>query len=218
MDIKVNSNTAIVFDLDDTLYNEVEFLKSAFKDIAINIDEHNWPKTYSMMFSLHRSKKNVFDILNKEFKIPKDDLIKIYRNHIPNIKAFPGVFDFLNNIKIKNGFIGIITDGRKITQTNKISSLGIEKFVDALVISEVIGSEKPNINNFEAIQNTFNVDNYLYIADNFRKDFISPKLLGWKTLALIDNGLNIHHNSYQYLKKQYLPDNYFMSYKNLNVV
>ena len=218
MDIKVNSNSAIVFDLDDTLYNEIEYLKSAYKEIAMTVDATHWLEIYSKMLSLYRSNINVFDVLLKEYDIPKKDLFEIYRNHLPKIQPFLGVHDFFEQIKNKNGFIGIITDGRKVTQTNKISALGIEKYVDHIVISEVIGSEKPHKNNFEAIQKAFYVEHYYYIADNLKKDFVSPKLLGWNTLALVDNGLNIHYDSYQYVTPPFTPDNYFLSYTELKVI
>lgn len=218
MDIKVNANVSIVFDLDDTLYNEFEFLKSAYREIAFRLDSKNWLELYAKMLSLYRSERNVFDFLSKEYQLQKKDLIKSYREHLPDIQLFPNVLEFFERIKDKQGYIGIITDGRKETQSNKIKALGIEKYIDYTVISEEIGSEKPSEKNFKAIEKHLKTNTFMYIADNLKKDFLTPKLLGWKTLALVDNGLNIHNNTYQYSRPQFRPDNYFVAFKDLRVV
>jgi putative hydrolase of the HAD superfamily len=34
--------------------------------------------------------------------------------------------------------------------------------------------------------------NYIYIADNPKKDFITPNKLGWTSICLLDKGQNIH--------------------------
>ncbi|WP_421824381.1 HAD family hydrolase [Flagellimonas oceanensis] len=192
MDIKVDKNTVVVFDLDDTLYNEIEYLKSAYKYIAKQLDANNWKRLYIQMFSDYRSGKNVFELVNIEYKTKTTDLLDIYRNHVPDISPFPGVTELFEKIKIKGGKIAIVTDGRSITQRNKIKSLGIDHHVDYTVISEEIGSTKPNKRNFTVVEDYFDLSNYCYIADNANKDFDAPNVLGWKSILVADNGLNIH--------------------------
>lgn len=194
MDIKVDQNTVVVFDLDDTLYNEIEYLKSAYRCIAQNIAQDSWAKLYAHMFSLYRTGENVFDFLIKEHSCDKNELLNLYRYHKPSIHTFPGVLELFQKIKQKDGKVAVITDGRSKTQRNKINSLGIETLVDHIVISEEIGSEKPNKNNFLAVENVFNRSTHYYIADNVRKDFEGPQSLGWQCILLADNGLNIHKN------------------------
>ena len=50
MTISINKNTVIAFDLDDTLYNEIEYLKSAYRLIAKNLDSDNSIELYAFMF------------------------------------------------------------------------------------------------------------------------------------------------------------------------
>lgn len=195
MDIKVDQNTVVVFDLDDTLYNEIEYLKSAYRHIAQNIDEDSWPKLYTLMFSLYRTGNNVFDYLVQQHSCNKDVLLELYRNHQPSIQPFPGVLEFFRNIRRCNGKIAIVTDGRSRTQRNKIQSLGIGSLVDHVVISEELGTEKPDKNNFLAVEKQFNRSKYFYVADNVRKDFDAPRSLGWQGILITDNGLNIHTSS-----------------------
>ena len=50
MDIQINKNVVVVFDLDDTLYNELDYLKSAFIDLSKQLDKTNYKKTYAIIF------------------------------------------------------------------------------------------------------------------------------------------------------------------------
>ncbi len=47
-------------------------------------------------------------------------------------------------------------------------------------------------------------ENYFYIADNPRKDFITPNRLGWTTICLLDRGQNVHSQNFD-ISSKYLP-------------
>jgi putative hydrolase of the HAD superfamily len=202
MDLKVDSNSVICFDLDDTLYNEIDYLKSAYQEIAIYVNPDDWLSTYGMMFSLYRAKKDVFEYMATQYTTSKLALVEKYRNHLPTINLFEGVKELLLAIKAKGAILCIITDGRSTSQRNKLTALGIIDFFDAIVISEEIGSEKPSKKNYLEIERLFPQKTYTYIADNLRKDFIVPNLQDWHSIALLDNGKNIHNTAYEYLKKE----------------
>lgn len=218
MDIKVDSETVVVFDLDDTLYNELDFLKSAYKSIAKFLEPKMWEKLYSTMFSLYRSQINVFEFLSQNYNIEVQELVQMYRHHNPDIKLFDGVLEIFQAIKSRNGKIGIITDGRSTTQRAKLNSLGILEFIDSIIISEEIGSEKPTLDNFKAIEQALPAELYYYVADNLKKDFIAPNILGWKSIALIDNGMNIHFEAYNFMEEKFLPQMFLSEYKHLNII
>lgn len=218
MDIRVNSNTVVVFDLDDTLYSELDYLKSAYQSIALFLDPTDWKSLYSNMFSMYRCKVNVFEFLADSHKTEIGTLMEMYRNHQPNIQLFDGVLEALDAIKYKNGKIGLITDGRTNTQRAKIQSLGISNYIDKIIISEEIGSEKPSETNFKAIENSLLGNEYYYIADNLKKDFIAPNALGWNSVALIDNGKNIHFETHKHSNPQNLPHEFIMSFKDLKII
>lgn len=217
MDIKIDENTVIVFDLDDTLYNELDYLKSAYIEISKELEPNHWEQLFTQLFSLYRNKQDVFEFICSTYALDKEKLIKRYRNHKPNIEPFKGVLETLQKIKDKKGKLAIITDGRSITQRNKLKKLGLLPYLDFIVISEEIGSEKPNESNYKAVENHFELKIYYYIADNFKKDFITPKNLGWKTIALIDNGLNIHSNAHTYTSEEYLSEYYISSFSQVNI-
>lgn len=215
MDIKVDSKTIIVFDLDDTLYNEIDFLKSAYIEIAKKYENENWQNLYVKMFSLFRNNKDVFEYLHQNYNVAKSTLITAYREHKPKIELFEGVQETLEKIKKNKGKIGLITDGRKKTQSNKIDALGLTHYLDCIVISEEIGTEKPHKNNYKFLESEFGKGKYYYIADNIKKDFISPNVMGWETIGVIDNGLNIHNDAYLYQDKKYQPKIFISSYLDL---
>ncbi|WP_224490190.1 HAD family hydrolase [Robertkochia flava] len=217
MDLEVNYNTVVVFDLDDTLYNEVDFVRSAFREIAMTTDPVQWQELYAIMFSFFRRKKDVFAYLVKNFELDKDHLIQVYRNHKPDIYLRPYVKEVMEQIKQRNGVIGLITDGRSITQTNKIEELHIGSYFDFIHISEESGHEKTSAYNFERVSEKYPGFQLFYIGDNPAKDFYHPNQAGWATIGILDNGLHIHNQNICEQKKEYLPDNWIWNFKDLKI-
>lgn len=194
----------IIFDLDDTLMYEIDYLKSAYREIAAFVDEKNHKAVYNFMWSNYQKGENVFDILIQKYpKISKEELLDGYRNHFPNISLSEEANEVLQTIKSKGYKLGLITDGRSITQRNKLKALKIEELFDKIIVSEEFGSAKPDNRNFEIFIEK-NIKDYVYIADNPKKDFVTPNKLGWTTICLINKGYNIHPQYFD-LQKEYLP-------------
>ena len=204
----ININSHIVFDLDDTLYKEIDFVKSAYLYINRYIKLR-----YSIDFSESIDKCldngiNFFDHINSKlnqnqiFTIEK--YLELYRFHYPEIKLHDDTSEFLNKISDKNIGFSIITDGRSISQNNKIKALGLNHLAENIIISEESGYEKPNLSNFRIIEKIYPHKKLLYIADNTTKDFLAPNILKWDTICLLDNGQNIHRQNFD-LNIDYLP-------------
>lgn len=194
----------IIFDLDDTLMYEINYLKSAYLEIAKKIDQDNFQVINEEMLSWYENKENVFKILTQKYSTHTfDNLISSYRNHFPKIALNEGAAEILDFCKNKKYKLGLITDGRSLTQRNKLRSLGIEEKFDKIVISEEFGFTKPNIRNFEVFLED-NISEYFYIADNTLKDFVVPNKLGWKSICLLNNGFNIHLQNFE-IAAEYLP-------------
>lgn len=199
-------NKYIVFDLDDTLYNEIDFLYSAYKEIANYLSAD--PNLFQLMKEKYHLGENVFEwLLSCYPNIEKSALLKLYREHIPEISLSQETQEIIQFCKKKDYLLGLITDGRSLTQRNKLMALGIDSAFQKIIISEEFGSEKPNLENYKAfMDNENNIDEYIYIADNPRKDFVAPNQLGWKTICLLDNGRNIHPQNFEETKDNYLPN------------
>ena len=101
---------------------------------------------------------------------------------------------FLSELAHRGVVIGMITDGRTISQKNKINALGLERWFDEknIIVSEEFGSEKTDERNFRYFMESYPDCSYFYVGDNPKKDFVVPNRLGWQTIMLKDNGQNIH--------------------------
>lgn len=222
MTIDISSNTYLVFDLDDTLYKEIDFLKSAYRSIVDEIVSRSavfviGEVLYREMLNLYYNNEDVFKTIISKYEVAftKADLIEIYRNHYPSIDLLPGlkeIFVLLNRNRIK---YGIITDGRSTTQSNKLKALGVFAEACDIVVSEEVGKCKPNKANYTLISNKYENYDFYYFGDNPKKDFISPNLLGWTTVCLIDDGSNIHKQDLGKLTENHMAQSRITTWKNL---
>lgn len=211
----MSSNT-IVFDLDDTLVPEIAYLKSAFREIAKFVDGGN-ELLFDEMFDWYQNKENVFTKLGDRYINAELSLLKnMYRNHFPDFESLWECRQMLANLKNDGHLLGLITDGFSVTQRNKIRALNIEDLFDQIVISEEFGSEKPHEKNY-CVFHKFNTDNYMYVADNVSKDFITPNRLGWTTVCLLNQGSNIHSQDFD-KDSIYLPQHKIKSLMDLNTI
>lgn len=192
---------AIIFDLDDTLYKEIEYLKSAYRDITNWLENtYHISGVYEYMIRSFYAGDNVFDKLNQHYLLNVDinEYLLKYRNHVP-VLSLDSNTDLLLNELLNNGcLLGIITDGREISQTNKIKALGLCKYIsnDNCIISESFGYAKPSLQNYLYFSEKWGEIDYYYVGDNTSKDFIAPNSLGWKTVCLLDDGRNIHKQNF----------------------
>jgi putative hydrolase of the HAD superfamily len=220
MIIKADSHSYFVFDLDDTLYLEKDYLKSAYYAICTNIVPQNAQNLFDEMLSIHFSGGNAFEFLIEKYptlNLSLEKLLYLYRNHYPKIALREGVLDMLLEIKSRGSKIGIITDGREITQTNKINALGLDKLVDKLVISEKFGASKPVSALYESFMQPDHNKHFFYFGDNIQKDFISPKKLGWTCIGILDPE-NIHKLNVTDISNEYMPHVFIDNFAEIGII
>lgn len=203
--------TVVVFDLDDTLYKEIDYLHSAYQNIAMLVAREeggNPAEIYGKMVKCYRQGLNVFQWLidNEAPTFTIDRLLDEYRTHRPQICLDVDTVHTLSILEQRGIVMGLVTDGRSIQQRNKIDVLGLNRFVkdDHILISEEQGYSKPDQRLF-----TFFIDQhphsmFCYVGDNPAKDFIAPNQLGWNTVCLLDDGRNIHAQT-RHIPKDYQP-------------
>ncbi|MFH6769227.1 HAD family hydrolase [Gaetbulibacter aquiaggeris] len=199
-----NNTMVVVFDLDDTLYQEIDFLKSAFQEISDILSKEvaeSAETLYRYMLQCYKTGGDTFQTVIETYGVQKynlTDLVAIYRNHYPDIALSHDTQDVLNSIKKEAYKVGLITDGRALQQHHKLKALGLQDYFDATVISESFGSSKPDARNYEYYETLFGVTyHYVYVGDNTNKDFIAPNALGWTTVCLKDKGRNIHKQEFK---------------------
>lgn len=208
-----SDNTVVCFDLDDTLYKEIDFFRSGVRFI--------FQKFLGMHLNFDspflRIDSDWFNYALKNTHLTPDQLRQEYWFHTPNLKLSTEARNCITKLKKQVHSLTIITDGRSRTQKNKLVALSIFNDFEMVVISEEIGTEKPCLINFQIIMDKFPYKEYIYIGDNINKDFISPNKLGWETICLLDDGRNIHSQDFS-LEKEFLPKKCINSLSEIKLV
>ncbi|MCI6893734.1 MAG: HAD family hydrolase [Bacteroidales bacterium] len=197
------STKIIVFDLDDTLYNEVDFVYSGYNAVSQYVaEEYGYTDALKVLKQAFQAHKNPFDELADAMKpktidIPK--LLEIYRFHKPQLTLSRTAEITLDYLQGEDAILCMITDGRSITQRNKIEALGLNKYFtdDNLIISEEFGVEKTDKRPFQYFMDKYKeAKHFYYIGDNTAKDFFWPNRMRWTTICLEDKGKNIHKQKF----------------------
>lgn len=188
---------AVVFDLDDTLYSEKEYVYSGYQAIACALPEVDG-MAEKLWEAFLRKKLPIDEVLVAEgiyTEILKQKCLSVYRFHQPNIHLYVGARELLQKLRTEGYLLGIITDGRPEGQRAKLKALGLFDLVDHIIITDELGGpafRKPNEAAFVTMRQMLNVPfgKIAYIADNIKKDFIAPQKLGMLSIHFKnENGL-----------------------------
>ena len=218
----------VVFDLDDTLYKEIDFLKSGYRKVAELVEKRFYLKAndvYYNLLSWYTRGENAFEKLNETYGIcnPIKEYLDIYRYHQPNIALSENIKAVVKELKESGVLMGIITDGREETQKNKIEALGLSEWIspDLIMINEEQKYFKPNHWSYDRMmlkcfEKGMAADaKFYYVGDNPEKDFLAPNELGWTSICLLDkDGKNIHKQDFD-LQLNFLPKYKVESIKEL---
>tara|TARA_B100001287_G_scaffold245600_1_gene222993 strand:- start:4547 stop:5236 length:690 start_codon:yes stop_codon:yes gene_type:complete len=181
---------SFVFDLDDTIFYEKDYVISGFHAISRNLFKKKLVnKKFNSLINLYNKFSDPFEeFCRQNREIKKNELIKIMREHSPKIKARPGFKNLIKLIKENGNEIGVITNGRSKTQRSKFYSLGLHNFVDILIISSEVKLEKPNIKIFDLYQYKSRSKKFIFFGNNPRLDIrpIENKEC-WKTVFCKSN-------------------------------
>lgn len=177
----------VIFDLDDTLYSEKEYVKSGYKAVSDYLGGGYEEK----LWLYFEAGKPAIDELLKELgrEREKENVLKIYRFHKPDIHLYSNVIGMIENLKEKGIKVGIITDGRPEGQKNKIAALGLSELInkDDIIITDELGGiqfRKPCDIAFRIMiaRWRMNPADVVYVGDNSAKDFQAPQQLGMRSL------------------------------------
>ncbi|WP_251182216.1 HAD family hydrolase [Anaerocaecibacter muris] len=189
---------AVVFDLDDTLYPEKDYVMSGFSAVAeyaqaaLKIE-----RAKSELVKLfENSRAGVFDRFAKAHGFDEETakrLTELYREHMPKLRLSDEVKQTLVKLRDVGYKLGIITDGRPQGQRNKITALGLTELTDEIIITDELGGaefRKPHPKAFELMCERLNItpEQMLYVGDNPQKDFaIKQRLPVLTARAEVDN-------------------------------
>lgn len=185
----------VVFDLDDTLYPEVEYVESGFNAVGLHVRQRFGAaefKTVAKRLFDEGVRNRVFNLALAEIGIepaPRliSELVDVYRSHPPELILSIEVAQVLGDLG-RSRQLALLTDGFATSQRLKISSLRLEPYFGAIVVTgeHPVSWRKPGISGFQHLQSFFGVppSRAIYVGDNPAKDFEGPQSLGWNVARI----------------------------------
>ena len=186
----------LIFDLDDTLYDERTYVVSGLRAVArFGYERFGWCPTESLSFMQNVLDKSgrgqIFDLWlasrSRSTRSLVEECVKVYRHHTPSLQLALGVEKLLE--RLSSGYcLYLVTDGHKIVQSKKVEALGISHFFQKVMITHRYGIRhaKPSTYCFELIKSREECEweEMAYIGDNPAKDFVNLNVLGVKTIRV----------------------------------
>jgi putative hydrolase of the HAD superfamily len=189
----------LVFDIDDTLYLERDYVQSGFEYVA------RWAKAelgisdfavLAWKLFLGGQRGKIFDKVLEESGVKRNHttvgrLIDLYRSHPPKIRLLPDTLACVRALQDRKQ-LAIISDGPWEAQQNKVSALNLARWFGPILLTEEAGTRfrKPCPILFRKLQQKFQLapERCCYIGDNPLKDFFAPRQLGWRTIRIRRQG------------------------------
>jgi putative hydrolase of the HAD superfamily len=199
---------AVLFDLDDTLYDYVPAHELALEVVAkrskeiISTSKEEFLELYSSarkhfmeeLASLpaYHSRTLYFQrIIEKKLGKPSAEktleLYNIYwETFLESIKPREGLIELLQYLKEKKIKVGIATNMTTYAQLKKIASLGISSYLDCIVTSNEVGSEKPKSPIFLVALHKIgcSASEALFVGDDPENDIKGARKVGMKTILI----------------------------------
>lgn len=183
-----------VFDLDHTLFDRYATQKLCVKgfcrhfDVADGMTDEKVADIieYADSHFNHYGWEKIFEcVVNKgTFKtVPPFESYCSFL--LERFKHFAVPYEFtkpmLQELKDKELKLGIITNGKSETQRSKIKLLGFEEIFDEIIVSEEVGSEKPDTKPFEIMSERLGIapENLIYVGDFPVNDIEASRKAGY---------------------------------------
>jgi putative hydrolase of the HAD superfamily len=190
---------AIGFDLDNTLYDQGQHMRSFFRDAAAHVAARlriPAPAIEAAFVEVWRQRTSyyprLFDEALEHIGVADRDLVtmlgSLYHQHSAELTLFDGVRDMLDRLRGRFSLF-MITDGNEQMQRTKIKSLGLDNSFDEIVVTGSFGKEwsKPAVHAYRRVLERLGgapID-YLYVGDNPACDFYGAKQLGMRTARVM---------------------------------
>lgn len=206
----------IVFDLDDTLYLETDYVRSGFVQVGAFVERRFGVGGFfevAWELFLQGQRKDIFDRTLRHLRLPAGrsivgELVDSYRNHLPDISMTVDSLHCLETLRSRF-ILALITDGPLASQHNKARALKLHRWMSLQIFTDGWGNEfcKPHRRAFLAVQEHTGsaADQCMYVGDNPKKDFSGPSRLGWMTARVRRPG-GLHSDAYSH---DYEPSHQF---------
>ncbi len=187
---------SVIFDLDDTLYNEMTFVIGAFTEVAVFLAQRTGleAKTlldHLLMIERRDGRGQVFETLLASYSLnPKwaKAMLATYRSAVPPLSFFADTTALLTSLSAAGIPTAVVTDGYGLVQANKAAGLHLDTHVDAIVYTDSLGhgGAKPGTAGFETALAMIGSEESTsaYVGNDVTKDFIGPRQLGMQSVLI----------------------------------
>ncbi len=192
----MSPSCAVVFDVDDTLYLERDYVRSGFRAVDAHLREHHGTAGFfeRAWAAFERGLRGrTFDEVLPQLGLSPDheliaELVDVYRRHRPQIDLLPDARAALDAARQAGWAVAVVTDGPRASQSAKVEALGLSRWAEPVVLTAALGEGfgKPHPRAFRLVEERTGCRGAqcVYLADNPHKDFAGPKGLGWRTVRL----------------------------------
>jgi len=138
---------AVLFDMDDTLYAEEQYVRSGFRAVGDELARrgHGRASEAADLFAaLHfgESRDRVFNKAAERLGFPEDwvpALVRTYREHTPTgLSLHDDAVRVLRALRPQVK-VGVVTDGWTVVQQHKVDALGLADHVDHVFLTDQLG-------------------------------------------------------------------------------
>lgn len=182
---------AVVFDLDDTLVLERDYVRSGYAHVArwlaprLSVEAESVERELWTIFdSPHRAR--AYDRLLEMHGVRDarlvEECVDSYRQHAPDIALSASASEILDWC-LEHGPVGVVTDGPSAMQEGKVAALGLaERGIEIVISNEISGrrSWKPSSIGIREVCRRMGVPprHGVYVGDNPHKDFLAARAAG----------------------------------------
>ncbi len=194
MDKRFRTHT-LVFDLDDTLFAEREFvlggLRAAGDWASEALGISGLTEAATKLFESGR-RALIFDEALAQIEVKATPeliakLVSVYRKHEPVLHLLPDAQAILKWASTCFE-LALISDGFLEVQQRTVAALGLENIFSTIILTDAWGRAhwKPSRRPYDEIMRRMPgpPDGYVYVGDNPRKDFIGARAVGWHTVRV----------------------------------
>lgn len=188
----------VVFDLDDTLYPEAQFVRGGLCAAGARLDVLMGRDTGATEVFLdilaREGPSKVIDKGLKALGIAEDaslieDLVAAFRGHEPQVRPFPMVPEFLDILWRRGIRLGLLSDGPLAVQEAKWKALGLERWFEVVVFTDALGGRnfwKPHPAGFETVERLSGLfgQDLAMVGDRPLNDLVPAASRGWHTIRM----------------------------------
>ncbi|MCX6537713.1 MAG: HAD family hydrolase [Acidobacteria bacterium] len=195
---------ALLFDLDDTLYAERQFVRSGFSAVAAEVERRfGVPRRdalATLVGALRRGNRNrALQELCARHLLPGGivpDLVDTIRAHVPSLRLPEKTLATLQAARDAGWRLGVVTNGFPAVQARKAAALGLGRLVDAIVYASEwgTGTGKPERAVFEVALAKVGAraPHSVFVGDDPRCDVFGAQQAGLRAILLCRHARREH--------------------------